>query len=158
MDPIHVHLLINHIPILGTLFGILILVAGLLRNNRTLIITALVTFIAAAIFTIPTNMSGEEAEHKVEKFAGVTHDAVEAHEHAAEPAFAALGILGVLSVITLFLTRGGKLKILPIIILLLSLPTFVLMVRAGYTGGQIRHPELAPGGMPTAAPVEHDAD
>lgn len=116
------------------------------------------TFIVAALFTIPTNLSGEEAEHTVEKFAGVTHDSVHEHEEAAEPAFAAAAIVGVLSLATLFLTRGGKLKFLPIIILLLSLPTFVLMVRAGYSGGQIRHPELAPRGVVAPATVEPDSD
>ncbi|MES2765406.1 MAG: hypothetical protein V4642_06040 [Bacteroidota bacterium] len=158
MDAIHIHLLLNHIPILGTLFGIIILAAGLFKNNRTLIVTALVTFIATALITIPTNFSGENAEDAVEKLPGVTEQAIENHEEAAEPAFAAALIVGVLSIATLFLTRGGRLRFLPFVVLVASLATFVLMVQAGNLGGMIRHTELTPGSVPAGNVTPPDSD
>ena len=50
MDPIHAHLLLNHIPILGSLFGIILLVIGMLRKNPILEYAGIVTLVLAALF------------------------------------------------------------------------------------------------------------
>ena len=144
MNAAYTHLLLNHIPILGTLFGVFLLIFGVIRKNNVLSQAALITFIIAAVVTLPVDWSGEEAEEIVEGISGVSHDVIHEHEEVAELAVKAMLGLGVLALITLILgswhVKIGR--ILRLITLLLSLGVFFLMFRAGNTGGEIRHPEI----------------
>ena len=49
MDGAHFHLLVNHIPIVGTIFGMLILLAGLILKNDTVKQTGLGTLMVSAL-------------------------------------------------------------------------------------------------------------
>jgi hypothetical protein len=66
MDATHVHLLTNHIPILGSFFTFALLMVGMLIKNRTVEIVALSTLLVVTLGTVPAYLSGEEAEHAVE--------------------------------------------------------------------------------------------
>lgn len=57
MTAAHIHLLLNHIPILGVLFGLLLLY-GTIKKTREIKKANLVTFIVAAILTVPVFFSG----------------------------------------------------------------------------------------------------
>ena len=144
MNAAYTHLLLNHIPILGTLFGVVLLIVGIIRKNNALSQAALITFILAAVVVLPVDWSGEEAEEIVEEIAGVSHEVIHEHEEVAELAVKAMLGLGVLALITLIL-GSWHVKIgraLRFITLLLSFGVFFLMFRAGNTGGEIRHPEI----------------
>ena len=52
MNGAHFHLLVNHIPIVGTIFGLLILLAVIILKNATVKLTGLATLIAATIIVI----------------------------------------------------------------------------------------------------------
>jgi hypothetical protein len=49
MNDAHLHLVVNHFPIIGTIFGLGILVTGMIVKNNTLKNTAYVLFATAAI-------------------------------------------------------------------------------------------------------------
>ena len=170
MDTTHLHLLTNHLPILGGVFGMLILGYGLFRKNRTLITAGLVTFVLTALSALPPYFTGESAEDAVEGLAGVSHAIIEQHEEAAAVALGFTLLLGALSLIYLILEKRVKnwkpnLSYLPLV---LSVIVFALMARVGYLGGQIRHTEIRQasvvdgydyqGDMQEAAEVEHDDD
>ena len=80
MNGVHVHLLLNHIPILGTLFALIILGFGYFFKQEILAKAALWTLVVSALVSIPSFLSGEEAEHAVEGIIGVSMVAVEEHE------------------------------------------------------------------------------
>ena len=145
MDAAHVHLVFNHFPILGTLFGLLILATGLIIKQKAVIYTGLAVFIFTAIMSIPAYFSGEEAEHIVEDLPGVSHDLIEEHEEIAKFGFIMVEALGILSIFSLVLSvkvsRYGKLATL--ITVVLSALVFALMIQVGNTGGQIQHPEIS---------------
>lgn len=146
MNPAHFHLLLNHLPILGTLFALILLLFGLLARNRTLIHTGLITAMIAAVFTFPVVASGEGAEEILEKM-GIDHKIIHEHEEIAETAALLNYFFGVLALISLILTWGGK-KIanyLNIISLAYGCVVFAYMVQAGNSGGQISHPEIRKG-------------
>lgn len=144
MTQAHIHLLFNHFPILGTLFGILILGYGTLRGNRQVQTTAYLLFILSALGGVIAYATGDGAEELVEDLAGVTHRALEDHEDSGKYALVASGILGLLSVAGAILGRikSDYRSRMAIGIGLFSLLTLAIAARTGYLGGKIRHTEL----------------
>lgn len=144
MEATHVHLLLNHVPILATLFGIILLSIALLIKNTTLEVTALSLVLVGALVTIPVYLSGEEAEHKVEHMAGISEYELEEHEEHAESVLWIMMATGALALMTLLsyktsprLTRSARLATLA-----LGIISFVLLIPLANHGGKIVHSEL----------------
>lgn len=143
MDTAHLHLLLNHVPILGSFFGMIILGYGLLRKNQSLISAGLVTFVITGLVAIPAFFTGEAAEEVVENIAGISESAIELHEEVAEVAlWLTIALAGVSLVVFGVQYFKNSLKGLGIIPLILSVVVFSTMAYVGYLGGQIRHTEL----------------
>jgi len=144
MSAVHIHLVLTHFPIVGTLIGAGILAYGLLKKNAAVNQVALVVFILMALISIPVFLTGEEAEETVEQLAGFSHDLVENHEHLAKSAIWLMLVLGVLSAVSLFasLKKFAFAKGIAIVTFVVSLATFGFFAQLGNTGGQIRHSEI----------------
>jgi hypothetical protein len=144
MNPAHLHIILNHIPVIGIPFGIGLLIWGFLRKSQEVKTTALLVFVAIALVTIPTYFSGKAAEDQVEDLPGVSENLIENHETAATIALAATSILGGLALVRLlmaarFATLGGPMTIL---VLVFSLGVAGWLGRTANLGGQIRHSEI----------------
>lgn len=143
MSATHLHLVLNHIPILGVPFGMALLVAGVLRHSDELKRAALVTFSLAALMVAPVFFTGEPAEESVEHLAGVSESLIERHEDLAELSLGLTSCLGVLSLITLV---GWRKKEIPggllAAVMALSLLSAASLALTGAAGGQIRHSEI----------------
>ena len=147
MNQAHLHLLFNHLPILGTLFGLLILAGGYVLKNNTVKRTALGIFVLSALCVIPAYLTGEGAEAITESLPGVTENFIEAHENMANIFLGMAGALGLLSLVTFFADLKMK-KIAPIlyaITLVVALGTMVIAQQTGSSGGKIRHTEIRSG-------------
>ena len=72
MNGAHLHLLLNHVPLFATLFGLCILLFGFWLRNTTAQYIAMAFFILAALVTIPVMLSGEGAEEIVEHIAKIS--------------------------------------------------------------------------------------
>lgn len=145
MTQAHFHLLLNHFPIWGTFFGIILLLIGLTKKSKTLQKTALATFFIVGLFTIPVYLTGEGAEHETEHLLGSSHDMLEEHEEWGLRSLIAVLVLGTVSLMYWFLlARNRYLDYLkPLWILFFaSVLAFVMMAIAGNHGGKIRRPEL----------------
>jgi uncharacterized membrane protein len=144
MDAAHLHLLLTHFPIVGTIIGIGIMAYGQLSKNDEIKKVALGTFILMAILTIPVFLTGEGAEETVEHMAGVSEQLIENHEELAEIAIWLMGFLGILSLVNLFaiIKKFPFAKSISLITLIVSLGTFGLFAKVGSTGGEIRHTEV----------------
>ena len=94
MNSAHLHLLLNHIPILGSAFALVLLGWGLLRRSEPIARVGLATLVLAALFAIPTYLTGGAAEHLVEDLPGISEAAIHPHEDAALISSYALGALG----------------------------------------------------------------
>jgi uncharacterized membrane protein len=72
---------------------------------------------------------------------GVAKEAIEEHEEAAWYAFVSMIILGVLSIAGAYLTHKkiSARNMVAVSVLILSLLCFVIGMRTGWLGGQIRH-------------------
>ena len=146
MNDAQLHLILNHYPILGTLFGVILVAYGFFSKNKSILHTGLVTLFLAALFAIPTYLTGEGAEEIVEEL-GVDHDVIHEHEEAAELAIWLMAGLGLLSAATFFLSlrasmNNSTIRILYIVTLVAGLAVFGYMTRVGGLGGQIRHTEV----------------
>ncbi|QQS27874.1 MAG: hypothetical protein IPM47_13440 [Sphingobacteriales bacterium] len=144
MDVTHLHLLLNHFPIIGTLIGCVVLIFGLLKKSREVQLVACYLLIVMAFVSYPVMETGEGAEDTVEKIAGVSETIMHNHEEAAESAFTVMiitGILSLLSVILHFLKKSYFIWS-AIITSIVAAVAFGFMANAGYIGGQIRHTEI----------------
>ena len=153
MNQAHLHLLLNHLPILGILFGILILAAGFILKNTAVKRTAMGVFVFAAICAVPAYLTGEGAEEVVENLPGVGEDLMEAHEELANIFLWMAAGVGLLALFTFFTDRAQKksASTLYLITLAAALGAMVFAQRVGSSGGNIRHTEIrtdviAPGG------------
>ncbi|MDT7904754.1 MAG: DUF2231 domain-containing protein [Candidatus Caldipriscus sp.] len=136
-NPVFIHLITNHFPIFGFLFGAVFLFYGLRRDDRDIRNFSLFILILSTILTALAYFSGHNSEEIVEKISGISHEALETHESIALVPFSLAIIVGVLSVLHFFKSA----KFISWIILVLSLLTSATSVATSYFGGEIRHHE-----------------
>jgi len=143
MNTPQVHLMLNHIPVLGILFVAVTLTAGLWQRHNTLLRFALGTLIAISLAVIPVYFSGAQSEETIEKLAGVQKTAIELHEDVARVVSLGLGVLGLVSLFTLIRYRSRVIPpALAATMLIAALALSGAMAWTAHLGGQIRHSEL----------------
>jgi hypothetical protein len=160
MNATHLHLMLNHIPVLGTFFGLVLLVLAVWRKSEELKRIALGTFVTVALFSVPVYLTGEPAEDVVMPLADVSESIIEQHEEAATIAFTGILILGACALAGLILFRGSK--VIPIwfgsLALVASLIVSGAMAWTANLGGQVRHAEIRPGAATSTVSAEKAQD
>jgi len=145
MDLAHLHLMLNHVPVIGVIFGFLVLFAGLATRLKTVAAVGLVFLIFAGLVAIPVYLTGEPAEEIVEHMPGVSEAVIGEHESAATVSLVSAMLSALFSIAALVFFRSRLVRIqgyLVIASLFISLITGILMVRTANLGGQIRHTEI----------------
>jgi uncharacterized membrane protein len=144
MDQTHIHLIITHLPIFGSVLGAFVLTHGIWTKNKMTLIAAYNVLIISAFGAGIAYGTGEGAEETVEHIQGVSKHLIEEHSESAIISLIALIIVGLISLIGLFVTLRSSAFIKPVALttLLLSLIAFGFIARTGYLGGQIRHTEI----------------
>jgi hypothetical protein len=119
----HVHLMINHFPVIGVPIGILLLAYALVRKSEEIKTVSLGLFVLIALITIPVFLTGEGAEDVVKHIPGVTETYIGRHEESAELTLILIEVLGFLALtgLVLFKFRGAIPKIVVILVLVMSL-------------------------------------
>jgi uncharacterized membrane protein len=143
MNQLHLHLLMSHLPIFGSVLGLFVLGYGIWVKSAHTKMAAYLLFIISALGASITYLTGEAAEEGVENIPGVAESIIGQHEDFALYALISLVALGVISLIGLFVdyTKSSLSRSLSFVILFLSLVSFGLVAQTGYLGGQIRHTE-----------------
>lgn len=157
MNWAHLHLLSNHLPVIGTLFALGLLGWGVLRRNEAVQRIALGTFVIMALLALPAYFTGEPAEDIVEHAAGVGEAAIDAHEAAALVALIGVEIVGLLALIALYRAGGGRsLSVFTTrAVLVMALVAAGLLAWTANLGGRIRHAEIR-AGAEQGVPVDSD--
>ena len=152
MNWAHLHLLSNHLPVVGTVFGVGLLGWAVLRRNDTVQRVALGTFVVVALLALPAYFTGEPAEGVVEHAAGVGQASIGAHETAALAALIGVELVGFGALIALFRAGGGRsLSVLATrAVLVMAIVTAGLLAWTANLGGRIRHAEIRPGAAQSA--------
>src|SRR5439155_654794 len=102
MDFPHLHLLLNHFPIIGTIVGLGLFFSSVIVKNEDIQLSSLVVFVAMALLTIPAFITGVGAQEKIVGDAGISNDVIQRHEGSAELAVWFMEITGALAVIALW--------------------------------------------------------
>ncbi len=140
----HVHLMINHVPVIGIPGVILLLIYAAVRKSEEVNMVAFGILVLLAIMTIGVYLTGQAAEDTVKKLPGFTEEAIGRHEDAADLSLISIEALGVLALVGLFFMRrsGTVPKWLVSLVLVLSLATAVIVGYTANLGGEIRHSEI----------------
>jgi uncharacterized membrane protein len=140
----HLHLLLNHFPIIGTIVGLGLFLTSLVGKNDDLKRAGLIILAVIALLSLPTFFSGVGAQAVIQDRPDVSADLINRHEGAAILSLFFMEITGGLSLVGLWqshkFSRPARWNVLAI--MLFSLMTVGLMTRVGTTGGEIRHPEI----------------
>lgn len=156
----HLHLMLNHVPVLGTIFVLIVLVWGLVRRSRDIASLGLLFTVLLALATIPIYLTGDPTKDQQEHKPWFDRDRVNEHEEKAELGLIAVLVTGAVALGALYLRRGGRpgngaVTGLAAAGLAVSAGLFAL---AALEGGQIHHEELRPGTAVTAPGTERESE
>lgn len=159
MNTTHMHLVLNHLPIIFPMVGILLLSIGIITKSDTSKKNSYLIFTLGAIATIATMYTGEAAEETVEHLQGINENFISIHEEAAETFAWASYFLGILSAGALFLQhkKHSFSQYMPYLIAITSFYALFLAQKAGNSGGQIRHTEIRTGAVINGEHSKNDA-
>jgi uncharacterized membrane protein len=140
----HVHLLLNHFPILGTILALGLYVFSLLARSNDLKRASLVLFTGLALIAIPTYISGNAAAEKLQKLPDVSKAVLAAHNNAALVSLFYIEFTGLFAWLGLWqYRRWAHARTWTIAaVLLFSAASVYFMSITGNTGGEIRHTEI----------------
>jgi uncharacterized membrane protein len=137
-------MVVNHFPIIGIIFGLGILIIGFFLNNNIVKNVAYGLFIVGAIFAAVSMSTGEGAEEIVEDFPNIGKNIIHEHEEIAEKLALVLYVLGVVSLVGLYLNfkKHSKATLISIIAITIAIVGVFFAQQTGTTGGEIRHTEI----------------
>ena len=144
MDFPHLHLLLNHFPIIGTMVGAGLFLISFLLRAEDVRRSSLIVFVAMALLAIPAFITGVGAQEKMVADSSISNTLIQRHEGAAELAIWFMEITGALAAAALWrsIRKTSPARWSKAAILVFSLATVGLMARTGNTGGEIRHLEV----------------
>jgi uncharacterized membrane protein len=142
----HLHLLLNHFPIIGSFIALGLFLASFFGKNQDLRRASYIVFAGIALITIPAFMTGFAAQAML-KGPGVSDALIRRHESSALLSLWFVELTGTLALIGLWQAQAtGRPSHWNVsAMLLFSLLTVGLIARTGYTAGEIRHPEVRSG-------------
>lgn len=146
MDWTHLHLALNHVPVLGApfLLGLLLWSWGRRQGVTLRFCLWLIVILAAA--SVAIKFTGDFAAERVGADPAFDKALILQHEESADQATTGVFFMGLAAAVALFVSRAGR--ITPrwslTLVALLALATFGLMARTANFGGHIRHPETRP--------------
>ena len=146
MNLAHLHLVLNHFPIIGTVIGLGLFIVSFAGKNDDLKRASLMVLAAVALLALPTFFSGIGAQRAIRNDPAVSAALIERHEGAAMLALFFMVIAGALALVGLWQRHQGftgkRWTWNLTAVLFFSVVTAGLMARVGTTGGEIRHPEI----------------
>jgi len=140
----HIHLLINHVPILGSLFVFILFSVALVFKNGFLQKVSLWFLAGVALSTVVAYTSGDGTKRAVQGLPQVSDATISLHEQAAIYGLILMFLVGIVSLVGILLY--SKRPVLPVYfrltVLVLLLGSVGVMISIGFLGGQIMHPEI----------------
>lgn len=171
MEIAYLHLVTNHIPIIGVPFALALLIIGIWRRSDELKAVSFLVFAVLGVLTLGVFLLGQGGEDFVEHLPGVSENAIEEHENIAKFALASVGVLAVLALFALLRYKGisflkprfkgtaaaeANVQTTSVfatwivaLIVLIALATSGILGFTGQLGGKIRHPEFHDGAAVT---------
>jgi len=142
----HLHLVLNHVPTLGTAIALALLLLALVRRHDVLVQVGLETLFVIAVVTMPVYVTGAAAYAHLRDTAGFSDMAARLHQDAALSGFAVTEFAGFIAWVALWQARrtGQAGRGLVAAAVITSAIALAIMGRAATLGGEIRHAEIRP--------------
>lgn len=140
----HLHLLLNHVPTVGAVVALGLLILAFIRRDEPIERAGLEVLFVIAVLTLPVYMSGVAAYQKLRGRPEISDTAVRVHQDAALGGFTVTEFAGFIAWVALWQSRrrGRAARGLVPAVALLSILALLLMARAATLGGDIHHPEI----------------
>ncbi len=160
MNPAHLHLMLNHLPVVGVPLVAALLGWALLRRSREIYRAALGGAVVLAALTYPVFLTGEPAEESVEDTGWARERLIHQHEERAEAALIAVLVTGGLAAFGLWQTRGDRKPGFAVggVTLAGLVLSAGLLGWTALLGGPIRHDEIRSEATAVAPPAEPGRD
>jgi len=149
----HLHLVMNHVPTIGSVVALGLLLLAFVRRNEHLKHAGLEVLFVIAVLTLPVYVSGVAAYYELRERPEVSTDAILVHQDAALLGFAVMEFAGFIGWLALWQTRrrGRAASGLVPAATVLLVVALAVMGRAANLGGEIRHPEIRAAGAASVA-------
>ncbi len=142
----HAHLILNHLPTAGFVFGIAALVTALVADNEALKRGSLILFIILGIIGVPTYVAGTAAMWALTQptIPEISKAVINSHRDMALWTLLGLAVTGATAWIELWRARsqGSVSKLSLNLVLGFAVVTLLIMTETGHRGGLINHPEI----------------
>ena len=147
MNAAHLHLMFNHIPIVGLGFAILPNILAIILKNQELKKLSCWFYILIGLLVVLPIITGDGAHEILKTYPGISNDAIEYHETWAYIFFYGLMLNGILAIGALWFSRKNPdlMKKLSVAMLIIALVLLFFAYQTGTTAGKIRHPEIEQG-------------
>jgi hypothetical protein len=156
LNAAHLHLITNHFPVVGTFMAFLVFLLGWVGKKPAVQKTALLLFVVVGLLSIPAYLSGDGAKDIVEKFPGISKQAIHQHENSADLTLIAVEFLAVVSLLGFALF--GRQENLPggflLVVVALAILAGILAANTSNLGAKIRHPQEMGGTLPSGGEPE----
>jgi len=147
MNLAHIHIVLNHIPSLGSMAGLLLLAAAVYTKNDALKKFSFMVLVMIALAVLPTYITGAEAQRAVRSQPAVSRAMIQVHQNAAMVTIVMMTIAGTFAWFGLWeFRRYSRATSLTTTGTLLTTAASVgaILYTAGL-GGKISHPEIRDG-------------
>jgi hypothetical protein len=156
MNYAHLHLVLNHVPVVGIPVAIAFLVHGLWTRNTATQRFSLMILVALAAIVLPVYFSGEPAEEVVEHLPGVTESFIKPHEEAAEVSLVLTLVTGAAALAALWFGKNEKkFRTINSGVVAVAGLALISLIYTANLGGKVRHTELRSG--TGAAPTSNES-
>ena len=152
--PEYIHVVLNHLPIYGTILGALALAISIVLRSRAAQITALILTLIAGASAYPVFVTGQRAYKTIRGMADdAGADALDEHMDRAEKTIGAFYLLAALAVAGLLVPIKWPKSAVPLaaLTLIVAILCSGIAVYIAQPGGRVRHPEFRPSETPTPA-------
>jgi hypothetical protein len=148
----HLHLILNHVPTVGSVAALGLLLLGFVRRNDHLKHAGLEILFVIAVLTLPVYVSGVAANRELRDLQEISVESVGLHQDAALIGFVLTEFAGFVGWVALWQSRrrGRPAPGLVAAVTVLLVVALAVMGRAATLGGEIRHPEIRAAGAATA--------
>jgi hypothetical protein len=156
----HLHLLLNHVPTVGAVAALGLLLISFIRRNEHLTHAGLEALFLVALLTLPAYITGVGASRELREVPGVSDFAMRMHHDAALWGFTVLELAGFVGWLALWQMRrrGHPPRGLVGATTALLVIAIAMMAGAANLGGEIRHPEIRSGAAVAEAAGTDPAD
>ena len=143
----HLHLLLNHVPTVGAVAALGLLLLSFVRRNDHLTHAGLEALYLVALLTLPAYITGVGASRELREVPGVSDFAMRMHQDAALWGFTVIELAGFLGWTALWQMRrrGHPPRGVVAATTALLVVAIAMMAGAANLGGEIRHPEIRSG-------------